>query len=98
VELADRAAISGPVAEHFVELPERHGAALHVAIRPGRFEKLHQIVARDRGIAADVLQHPLIGELDQRIAEVEEEPGDGHRIAKRYILNTPKRGSAIAAL
>ena len=78
MELARRTAISGLVADVVVELEERHASALEVAIPAGVLQDVDQLVARDRRIATDVLQHPLVRELDQGVAEVEDEPGDGH--------------------
>src|SRR5207244_3396765 len=59
VEVADRAAIAGAVAEEFIELVEVDRAALQIAVRARLLEHLHQLVARDRRVLADVLQHPL---------------------------------------
>src|SRR5205823_3563185 len=52
VKVADAAAISGAVAEELVELPERDGAALHVAIAAGVLEQIDQLIARDRCLGA----------------------------------------------
>src|SRR5438552_10323103 len=74
VKVADAAAVSGAVAEELVKLPERDGAALHVAISAGILEQINQLIARDRRLGADGLQHSLVCELQNRVAEVEEKP------------------------
>src|SRR5207244_2225346 len=77
-EFVQRGAITGAVAEEVVELFECDGPALEIAIRPRLLAQLHHLVARERRVLADVLQHPLVGELDDGVAQVEEEPGDAH--------------------
>src|SRR3954462_6694958 len=79
MKVADAAAIAGVVAEEFVELVERHRAALHVAVRPRLFEQFDQLIARHRRFRADRTEHALVRELDYGVAEVEEEPGLFHR-------------------
>src|SRR4051794_1933225 len=78
MKVADAAVIAGVIAQEFIELIERHRAALHVAIRARLLEELDQLVARHRRLGADRPQHALVGEFDHGVAEVEEEPGVFH--------------------
>ena len=79
LQVVQRAAVTGLVRQELVKIGEGHRAALQIAVRARLFEKLHQLVALDRRAFADVLQHAFIRELDDRVAEVEDEPGDfGH--------------------
>src|SRR3954453_3085899 len=94
MKVADAAAVAGVIAEEFVELVERHRAALHVAIRAWLFEQLDKLVARHRRLRADRTQHALVGQLDDGVAEVEQEPGVFHR----YIRKTPNFGASMFAL
>jgi hypothetical protein len=85
VQVVRRPAIAGLVAEEVVELAERDRAALHVPIAARLLEDLDQLVAPDGRVAADVRDHPLVGELDQAVAEVEKEPGD-HGLLWGWLL------------
>src|SRR5205823_2609688 len=98
LKIVKRSAISGLVGEELVELLERNLAALHVTIGARRLEKIDQLVARHRRAPADVLQHPLVRELDDGVAEVEDEPGHFRHGPHNYIRNTPNRGSSIGEL
>jgi len=50
-------------------------------MRTVALEEHFTVPSLDRRIRADVQQHALVGELDERVAEVEEEP-DGHAVAR----------------
>src|SRR5207247_3429839 len=73
VEVPDRTAVAGALANEFVELVEIDRAALQIAIGARLLEQTDQLIARGRGVGADVLQHPLVSELDDGVAEVEVE-------------------------
>src|SRR5205814_1636941 len=86
LEVAQRAAVAGPVAEEVVELADVDRAPLEVAVRAGLLEELYHLVARHARLFAETLQHPLVGELDDGVAEVEDEPGD--HVADNYMRKT----------
>src|SRR5207249_1917124 len=79
-QVGGRTLIPGTTAEKLVEVGEGDRSSLQIAIATRAFEQLDQLVAFDRGQLADVLHHALVGELDHRVAEVEDDPGlFGHR-------------------
>src|SRR5207245_11580230 len=114
VQIGERSAIPRFVAQKIVKLLEGHRAAFQIAVGTRRFEQLEQIVTRDRGAFADVLHDPLVCELDDRVAEIEDEPVDVHgcrvpglpgcsvteQLSNRatYIRKTPNLGSSMGAL
>jgi len=63
-----------------------------VALR-GDTAPIDEIVALDRGPLADVLQHALIRELADGVAEVDQEPGLlGHKVGSVYPERTRRAG------
>src|SRR5258706_815677 len=78
VKLADRASVTGMVAETLVELVKRDRSPLDSPIRHRLLEQFDELVPRDGGIGADRRQHTLVRELDDGVAEVEEEAGFWH--------------------
>src|SRR6185369_9324368 len=91
-ELFEGAAVAGGVADEVVEVEERDGAALHVAIAAAALEDLDELIARGCRVAADALQHALVGELDERVAEVEDKPDWRHgvmRLPGRPVARQP---------
>src|SRR6266542_1155794 len=79
LQLVKRPAISRLVAEKLMKIGEAHRAAFQVAVGARGLEQLHELIASHCSTFADVLQHALVRQLDDCVAEVEDEPGDiGH--------------------